>query len=264
MVPRFDSLGLADPIVKAVLALGYEEPTPIQREAIPVLLSGRDIIGQAGTGTGKTAAFALPLLHRLLESRPASGRGPRGLILVPTRELAMQVAEAVHKYAKHTALRSSRSTAARRWTSRSARSAAAPTSSSPRPGARSITCAARRWCSTRIEVLVLDEADEMLDMGFAEDLEAILTATPATRQTALFAATMAPRIAAIAGRHLNKPARVHDQGREARRRQAAAHPAGRRTSSRARRRRTRSAASSSSRIRRRPSCSAARGSRWTN
>ena len=104
-VPRFDSLGLADPIVKAVIALGYEEPTPIQHEAIPVLLSGKDLIGQAGTGTGKTAAFALPMLHRLLEARPAAGHGPRGLILVPTRELAMQVAEAVHKYSKQTALR---------------------------------------------------------------------------------------------------------------------------------------------------------------
>ena len=99
-VPRFDSLGLADPIVKAVMALGYEEPTPIQHEAIPVLLAGKDLIGQAGTGTGKTAAFALPMLHRLLDSGGKGAHGPRGLILVPTRELAMQVAEAVHKYAK--------------------------------------------------------------------------------------------------------------------------------------------------------------------
>jgi ATP-dependent RNA helicase DeaD len=102
---RFDSLGLADPIVKAVAALGYEEPTPIQREAIPLLISGRDLIGLAGTGTGKTAAFALPLLHRLVASETAPTHRPRGLILVPTRELAMQVAEAVHKYAKRTAIR---------------------------------------------------------------------------------------------------------------------------------------------------------------
>src|SRR5262245_54983726 len=97
---RFDSLHLAEPITKAVLALGYEEPTPIQREAIPLLIAGKDLIGQAGTGTGKTAAFALPLLHRLV-SQPAETRGAvRGLSLVPTREVAMQVAEAVHKYAK--------------------------------------------------------------------------------------------------------------------------------------------------------------------
>src|SRR4030095_4525811 len=101
----FASLGLAEPLVRAVVGLGYEEPTPIQHEAIPVLLAGRDLIGQAGTGTGKTAAFASPLLHRLVETRAAAGHGPRGLILVPTRELAMQVAEAVHKYSKPTALR---------------------------------------------------------------------------------------------------------------------------------------------------------------
>src|SRR4030095_5171785 len=91
----FASLGLAEPLVRAVVGLGYEEPTPIQREAIPVLLAGRDLIGQAGTGTGKTAAFALPLLHRLLEGGERT-TGTRGLILVPTRELAMQVAEAIH------------------------------------------------------------------------------------------------------------------------------------------------------------------------
>src|SRR3954454_7432385 len=96
----FSSLGLQRVLADGVTALGYEEPTPVQREAIPLLLSGRDLLGQAGTGTGKTAAFALPLLHRLV-TRPAAKRGTtRGLILVPTRELAMQVAEAVHKYAK--------------------------------------------------------------------------------------------------------------------------------------------------------------------
>jgi ATP-dependent RNA helicase DeaD len=99
----FASLGLSKTLVSAVGALGYEEPTPIQREAIPVLLAGGDMLGQAGTGTGKTAAFALPLLDRL--SRDKAGRGqPRALVLVPTRELAMQVAEALHKYAKGTTL----------------------------------------------------------------------------------------------------------------------------------------------------------------
>jgi ATP-dependent RNA helicase DeaD len=99
----FAALGLAEPIVAAVTALGYEEATPIQREAIPVLIAGRDLVGQAGTGTGKTAAFTLPMLHRLASqgrAKGASATGVRGLILVPTRELAMQVAEAVHKYSK--------------------------------------------------------------------------------------------------------------------------------------------------------------------
>jgi ATP-dependent RNA helicase DeaD len=211
-VPRFDALGLADPLVKAVIALGYEEPTPIQHEAIPVLLAGKDLIGQAGTGTGKTAAFALPLLHRLLDSKAPAARGPRGLILVPTRELAMQVAEAVHKYGKQTALRvvpvyggapmDQQIRALRRGVDVIVAT----------PGRALDLMRRQALVLDSIEVLVLDEADEMLDMGFAEDLETILTATPDTRQTALFAATMAPRIAAIAGRHLNKPVRVMIKG----------------------------------------------------
>ena len=97
------SLGLSKTLVSAVTALGYEEPTPIQREAIPVLLTGGDMLGQAATGTGKTAAFALPLLDRLTRDKASRGQ-PRALVLVPTRELAMQVAEALHKYAKGTNL----------------------------------------------------------------------------------------------------------------------------------------------------------------
>src|SRR4051794_34322149 len=96
---EFASLGLAHELVAAVTALGYEEPTPIQREAIPLLLEGRDLIGQAATGTGKSAAFALPMLQRVAAESKRKRR-PRGLVLVPTRELAMQLAEAVHKYAK--------------------------------------------------------------------------------------------------------------------------------------------------------------------
>jgi ATP-dependent RNA helicase DeaD len=205
----FSSLGLADSLVKAVAALGYEEATPIQRAAIPILLSGRDIIGQAGTGTGKTAAFALPLLHRLVENPPAQKGVVRAMILVPTRELAMQVAEAVHKYSKKTPL-----TVVPLY-------GGAPMDQQIRalrrgvdivvatPG-RALDHLRRKTLDlTSLESLVLDEADEMLDMGFAEDLEAILTSTPETRQTALFAATMAPRIASIAERHLRKPERIN-------------------------------------------------------
>src|SRR5213082_2003101 len=101
----FLALGLAPALVAAVAALGYEEPTDIQREAIPPLLEGRDVLGQAATGTGKTAAFALPLLHRIGASLDDDGRVVRGLILVPTRELAMQVAEAVHKYGRQLGIR---------------------------------------------------------------------------------------------------------------------------------------------------------------
>ena len=205
---RFDTLGLAAPVIHAVAALGYEEPTPIQREAIPVLLAGRDLIGLAGTGTGKTAAFALPLLHRLAGTRADAARGPRGLILVPTRELAMQVAEAVHKYAKKTAIRvvPVYGGAPMDQQIRALRRGADVVVATP---GRALDLMRRQTLALdAIEVLVLDEADEMLDMGFADDLESLLTATPATRQTALFAATMAPRIAAIAERHLKKPARV--------------------------------------------------------
>jgi ATP-dependent RNA helicase DeaD len=209
---RFDSLGLAAPIVAAVTALGYEEPTPIQREAIPVLLAGKDLLGQAGTGTGKTAAFALPLIHRLLEASKESSPGPRGLILVPTRELAMQVAEAVHKYAKGTALRvvPVYGGAPMDQQVRALRRGVEIVVATP---GRALDLVRRKaLVLDAVAVLVLDEADEMLDMGFAEDLEAILTATPATRQTALFAATMAPRIAKIAEKHLTKPARVMIKG----------------------------------------------------
>jgi ATP-dependent RNA helicase DeaD len=206
---RFDSLNLADPLVRAVTALGYEEPTPIQREAIPVLLAGRDVIGQAGTGTGKTAAFALPLLHRLIANPSGARAAVRGLILVPTRELAMQVAEAIHQYAKGTSLTVVPVFGGSPMDQqiRSLRRGADVVVATP---GRALDHLRRKTLALdAVEVLVLDEADEMLDMGFAEDLETILTATPDTRQTALFAATMAPRIGAIAERHLKSPARLH-------------------------------------------------------
>jgi ATP-dependent RNA helicase DeaD len=195
--------------VKAVTALGYEEATPIQREAIPVLLSGRDILGQAGTGTGKTAAFALPLLHRLAETTPERKGMVRAMVLVPTRELAMQVAEAIHKYAKQTTLTvvPLYGGAPMDQQIRALRRGVEVVVATP---GRALDHLRRKTLDlTALEVLVLDEADEMLDMGFAEDLEAILTSTPETRQTALFAATMAPRIASIAERHLRKPERIH-------------------------------------------------------
>jgi ATP-dependent RNA helicase DeaD len=209
---RFDALGLDEALVKAVTALGYEEPTPIQREAVPLLLAGRDLMGQAGTGTGKTAAFALPMIHRLAGAPRASAGRPRGLVLVPTRELAMQVAEAVHKYSKRTSLVvvPLYGGAPMDQQVRALRRGADIVVATP---GRALDHLRRQTLQLdALDVLVLDEADEMLDMGFAEDLEAILNATPATRQTALFAATMAPRIASIALRHLKQPARVTIKG----------------------------------------------------
>jgi ATP-dependent RNA helicase DeaD len=133
----FGGLGLAESLVKAVTELGYEEPTPIQREAIPLILSGRDLLAQAATGTGKTAAFALPMIHHLQQdaSKP---RHTRGLVLVPTRELAMQVAEAIHKYARGTGISVVRFTEARRFPSRFARSSAVSIFAWRRRAARSI------------------------------------------------------------------------------------------------------------------------------
>ena len=206
-VPGFAALGLDARIVDALAALGYEEPTPVQREAIPPLLAGRDVLGQAATGTGKTAAFALPLLHLVTPDADPRER-TAALILVPTRELAMQVAEAVHKYGK--ALGASAlpiyGGASMETQIRSLKRGIDVVVATP---GRALDHIRRKTLRLEaVKVVVLDEADEMLDMGFAEDLEAILENTPAERQTALFSATLPPRIAEIANKHLRDPVRV--------------------------------------------------------
>ncbi|HEY2378070.1 MAG TPA: DEAD/DEAH box helicase [Gemmatimonadaceae bacterium] len=207
----FRSLGLSPKLLDALSALGYEEPTPIQREAIPPLLEGRDLLGQAATGTGKTAAFALPLLQRIHDEERGddeSGRA-RALILVPTRELAMQVAEAVHKYgyaAFGTCVVPVYGGQAIQQQLRALKRGVDVVVATP---GRALDHISRRTLElSDVRVVVLDEADEMLDMGFAEDLEAILEAVPKERQTALLSATIPPRIAALAERHLNNPVRV--------------------------------------------------------
>ena len=203
----FADLGLRAELLAALTALGYEEPTPIQREAIPPLLAGRDLLGQAATGTGKTAAFALPLLQRL----PAGSRTkkPAALVLVPTRELAIQVSEAVHRYGKELGARVLPIYGGQpiyRQLGALDRGVDVVVAT---PG-RAIDHIGRGTLQLdALEVVVLDEADEMLDMGFAEDIEAILQATPAERQTVLFSATMPPRIDGMARRHLRDPVRIH-------------------------------------------------------
>ncbi len=204
----FATLGLDEAIVASVTSLGYEEPTPVQRETIPLLLEGRDLLAQAATGTGKTAAFALPILHRISALGAEDRRRTNGLVLVPTRELAMQVAEAVHKYA-----RGSRLTVLPLY-------GGAPMLQQIRAlerGANIVVATPGRALDhirrgtlklDKLDVLILDEADEMLDMGFAEDLDAILDATPPARQTALFSATIPARILSIAERHLKNPTRL--------------------------------------------------------
>jgi ATP-dependent RNA helicase DeaD len=207
-VSGFSSLGLAPKLVASVAALGYEEPTPIQREAIPLLREGNDLIGLAGTGTGKTAAFTLPMLDRLAQHTTRKPSGTRALVLVPTRELAMQVSEAIHKYSKGLPLTvvPLYGGAPMDQQIRALRRGADIVVATP---GRALDHLRRQTLEIgALEVLVLDEADEMLDMGFAEDIDTIIVQSPATRQTALFAATMAPRIAAIAGKHLRNPSRV--------------------------------------------------------
>ena len=202
----FIDLGLRPELLKALTDLGYEEPTPIQREAIPPLLEGRDLLGQAATGTGKTAAFALPVLEHL----PADdGSGaPRALVLVPTRELAMQVSEAVHRYGREMGTRVLPIYGGQPIGSQLRALERGVDVVVATPG-RALDHLERQTLRLdRIATVVLDEADEMLDMGFAEDIDAILQRIPENRQTVLFSATMPTRIAAMARTHLNNPVRI--------------------------------------------------------
>jgi ATP-dependent RNA helicase DeaD len=206
-VSPFAALGLDAALVSALTTLGYEEPTPIQREAIPPLLHGRDVLGQAATGTGKTAAFALPLLQRI-GAMDTKTPPVRALVLVPTRELAMQVAEAVHRYGKGfgTCVLPIYGGQSIQQQLRALRRGVDVIVATP---GRALDHIRRGSVDlSQVSVVVLDEADEMLDMGFADDLEEILEALPAERQTALFSATIPSRIAEIAERHLNNPVRV--------------------------------------------------------
>jgi len=235
-VSAFAELGLDPRITATLTTLGYEEPTPIQSAAIPALLEGRDVLGQAATGTGKTAAFTMPLIQRAALGAEVAGRvvegaetddgaddaaidvehgGPAVLILVPTRELAMQVGEAVHKYGKGLGMRAVPVYGGQdiRRQLRALERGADVVIATP---GRALDHIRRNTLKLgNIRSVVLDEADEMLDMGFAEDLEAILSAAPTTRQTALFSATLAPRIRALAERHLNHPVRVSIPGERA-------------------------------------------------
>ncbi|MFI7024583.1 DEAD/DEAH box helicase [Micromonospora sp. NPDC049900] len=204
--PAFTDLGLRPELLAALSALGYEEPTPIQREAIPTLLTGRDLLGQAATGTGKTAAFALPLLHRMPTDRP--GGEPLALVLVPTRELAVQVSEAFHRYGKDLGARVLPIYGGQPI-GRQLRALDLGVDVVVATPGRALDHIARGTLRLgNLATVVLDEADEMLDMGFAEDIEAILEHAPAQRQTVLFSATMPSRIEGMAQAHLTDPVRI--------------------------------------------------------
>jgi ATP-dependent RNA helicase DeaD len=201
----FADLGLRAELLHELTSLGYEEPTPIQREAIPPLLEGRDLLGQAATGTGKTAAFALPLLERI---KPGDGPGPTGLVLVPTRELAIQVSEAVHRYGRGLGVRVLPIYGGQPI-GRQLRALERGVDVVVATPGRALDHLARRTLKLgHVQMVVLDEADEMLDMGFAEDIESILGQAPESRQTVLFSATMPPRIDRLANNHLREPTRI--------------------------------------------------------
>jgi len=186
-LPNFDELGLPEPILRAVTELGYEQPSPIQAASIPALLTGRDLLGQAQTGTGKTAAFALPLLSNI----DPKSKKPQLLVLAPTRELAIQVAEACQQYAKHLKginvlpIYGGQSyTIQLKQLNRGAQVIVGT------PG-RVMDHMRRKTLSLdALNALVLDEADEMLRMGFIDDVKWVLEQSPPERQIALFSATM--------------------------------------------------------------------------
>jgi ATP-dependent RNA helicase DeaD len=200
----FATMGL-DP--RLLAAIEYKEPSPIQREAIPVLLEGKDVVGLAGTGTGKTAAFALPILHKL---RAAESKKPgvAVLILTPTRELAMQVAKAVAKYGKPLKIEALAVYGGTGYGDQIHAIRRGVEVVVATPGRALDLMNKGKLPLETVTTVVLDEADEMLNMGFAEDMEAILSQTPKERQTMLFSATMPPRIEEIAKRHLNNPVRI--------------------------------------------------------
>ncbi|MCW3016704.1 MAG: ATP-independent helicase, partial [Solirubrobacterales bacterium] len=202
----FADLALRPELLQALSTLGYEEPTPIQREAIPPVIQGRDLLGQAATGTGKTAAFALPILQRM--PPPGAGTHPVALVLVPTRELAVQVSEAIHKYGRDIGARVLPIYGGQpvgRQLKALGRGVDVVVAT---PG-RALDHIRRNTLRLAgLQMVVLDEADEMLDMGFADDIEEILQATPAGRQTVLFSATMPARIDKMARKHLRDPVRI--------------------------------------------------------
>jgi ATP-dependent RNA helicase RhlE len=205
----FSSFGLAPALLRAVTESGYTTPTPIQLQAIPVALAGRDVIGLAQTGTGKTAAFALPILHRLAgDPRPAPAKGCRALVLAPTRELAAQIREAFRVYGAHLGLRSTvifGGVPMGRQKEAMARGVDVLVAT---PG-RLIDLADQRAVRLdAVEVLVIDEADHMLDIGFIHALRDIAGRVPKQRQTLFFSATMPPPIAELTQRFLTDPTHV--------------------------------------------------------
>jgi len=203
----FSKLGLSDKVQAAVAAAGYTSPTPIQEQAIPHVVAGRDVLGIAQTGTGKTAAFTLPMITRL-ESGRARARMPRTLILEPTRELAAQVEESFAKYGAKHKLTVALLIGGVSFDDQDAKLTRGVDVLIATPGRLLDHFERGRLLLTGIEILVIDEADRMLDMGFIPDIERICKLVPFTRQTLFFSATMPPEISRLTNTFLSNPARV--------------------------------------------------------
>ena len=215
----FSTLGLSDEIVRAVTERGYTVPTPIQMQAIPAVLSGGDLLAGAQTGTGKTAGFTLPILHRLSDSShksPSSGRPPiRALILIPTRELAAQVEESVREYGKYLKLNSMTMIGGVNINPQITKLRSRVDILVATPGRLLDHVQQKTVDLSHVEILVLDEADRMLDMGFIRDIKKILALLPKHRQNLLFSATFSDEIKALADGLLNKPAMIEVARRNA-------------------------------------------------
>jgi ATP-dependent RNA helicase RhlE len=197
----FDRLGLSKTVLSAVHDAGYVHPTPIQEQAIPLILKGRDVMGLAQTGTGKTAAFTLPIVDRLLQGP----RRTRALVLTPTRELCVQVEESVRKYAKHAELSAVSVYGGVPLDPQEKKLRAGVDIVVATPGRLIDHLERQNVVFDDLEVLVLDEADRMLDMGFAPQINRIVSDVPRYRQTLLFSATMPPEVEALARKYLRKP-----------------------------------------------------------
>ncbi len=210
----FDQFNLSAPILQAITQCGYTEPTPVQEQAIPEILAGRDLLASAQTGTGKTAAFMLPVLQRLSELKKGPKGAPRVLVLTPTRELAAQVTNATRTYGRNLRLRTTVILGGTAYGPQF-RDLSRPIDLVVGTPGRLIDHLERGSLDlSRLEVLIMDEADRMLDMGFKEDVEKITAAAPAVRQSLLFTATLNKTMADLGRRLLNDPVRVDIAGKK--------------------------------------------------
>jgi ATP-dependent RNA helicase DeaD len=201
----FQTLGLRPELLQSLAEVGYEEPTPIQVQTIPLLLAGQDVLGQAQTGTGKTAAFSLPMLNIL---DPQDNSGVLALVLTPTRELTNQVAEAIFAYGQYRGFRVLPIVGGQSYSRQINRLQKGVHVVVGTPGRVLDLINQKALILSRVQYLVLDEADTMLDMGFIEDVETIMSKTPTTRQTALFSATLDKRIQDLSKKYMKNPTLV--------------------------------------------------------